>query len=262
VSAPDDTAATAARFSRGADAYLRLWAPVLRPHAVRLVEALPIAGAGRVLEVGAGVGALLPEIARAAPRARVFGSDVATGMLALAPKEFPVSAMDAARLALHTASLDAVVMAFMLFLVPAAAAALEEVRRVLRPGGVLGIVTWLGQPMFPAQEIWEEEIGSLSGSPVPRWPTITSSEDELSSLVSAAELAIVRCWSESFLYRSDLDGFLDLRLGLGRIWLEPLTPDARQAFVERVRRRLQRLPPEGFANRATVLHAIARAPAR
>jgi hypothetical protein len=50
--------ATAVRFSRGAETYLRPWAPVLRPHAVRLLDELPLANALRVLDLGTGVGAL------------------------------------------------------------------------------------------------------------------------------------------------------------------------------------------------------------
>ena len=38
---PDQSSATATRFSLGAEAYLRLWAPVLRPHAVRLLDGFP-----------------------------------------------------------------------------------------------------------------------------------------------------------------------------------------------------------------------------
>jgi ubiquinone/menaquinone biosynthesis C-methylase UbiE len=127
---PDQSSATAARFSLGAEAYLRLWAPVLRPHAVRLLDELQLAKAQRILDVGTGVGALLPDIARAAPRASLFGIDIAAGMLALAPKSVPVAAMDAARLGFRPASFEAVVMAFVLFLLPDPANALAEVRRV------------------------------------------------------------------------------------------------------------------------------------
>jgi len=52
---------------------------VLRPHAVRLLDALPLADARRVLDLGTGVGALLPDIACAAPRASLFGIDIALG---------------------------------------------------------------------------------------------------------------------------------------------------------------------------------------
>jgi len=127
---------------------------VLRPHAVRLLDALPLADARRVLDLGTGVGALLPDIARAAPRASLFGIDIAPGMLALAPKAVPVAAMDAGSLAFRPGTFDAVLMVFVLFLLPEPIVALTEVRRALRAGGVLGIATWAGEPIFPALEIW------------------------------------------------------------------------------------------------------------
>lgn len=253
---PDQSSATAARFSLGAEAYLRLWAPVLRPHAVRLLDGLQLAKAQRILDVGTGVGALLPDIARAAPRASLFGIDIAAGMLALAPKSVPVAAMDAARLGFRPASFDAVVMAFVLFLLPDPANALAEVRRVLRPDGVLGVATWAGEPTFPAHEIWEEELGSLGFAPV-RWPTQTASEKELFTLLARAGFARTRTWSSAFLFHPTLDSFLELRTGLGRVWLDELAPDVRSALLGRVRRRLSKLGPHGFANQAVILYAAA-----
>src|SRR5882762_4537367 len=251
---PDQSSATAARFSLGAEAYLRLWAPVLLPHAVRLLDGLQLAKAQRILDVGTGVGALLPDIARAAPRASLFGIDIAAGMLAIAPKSVPVVAMDAARLGFRPASFDAVVMAFVLFLLPDPASALAEIRRVLRPDGVLGMATWAGEPIFPALEIWFDELASLGFPPV-RWPTLTASEEDLSKLLADAGFTRTRTWSSPFLFHPDLDSFVELRAGLGKVWLDALASHVRSAFLERVRRRLLSLSADGFANHAVILYA-------
>ena len=250
----DRSSTTAARFSRGAEAYLRLWAPVLRPHAVRLLDALPLADARRVLDLGTGVGALLPDIARAAPRASLFGIDIAPGMLALAPKAVPVAAMDAGSLAFRPGTFDAVLMVFVLFLLPEPIVALTEVRRALRAGGVLGIATWAGEPIFPALEIWFEELASLGFPPV-RWPTLTASEEDLSKLLASSGFTRTRTWSSPFLFHPDLDSFFELRAGLGKVWLDTLASQVRSAFLERVRRRLSSLSADGFANHAVILYA-------
>jgi len=252
----DYSDATAARFSRGAETYLRLWAPVLRPHAVRLLDALPLADARRVLDLGTGVGALLPDIARAAPHASLVGVDIAPGMLALAPKAVPVAAMDAASLAFRPGTFDAALMVFVLFLLPEPIVALAEVRRALRAGGVLGIATWAGEPIFPALEIWFDELASL-GFPPARWPTLTASEKDLSKLLASSGFTRTRTWSSPFLFHPDLESFVELRAGLGKVWLDALAPRARSAFLERVRRRLSSLSADGFANHAVILYAAA-----
>src|SRR5713101_5443133 len=110
VDLPDHRRQTMARFSRGAEAYRSLWAPVLHPYARRLLTAMSLSGSRRLLDLGAGVGSTLPDLAQAAPGAVVVGADAATGMLALAPRAFPLVATEAAPIALRSSSFDAVTM--------------------------------------------------------------------------------------------------------------------------------------------------------
>jgi SAM-dependent methyltransferase len=262
----DEVRATAERYSEDAAAYREQWAPLLRSLGARLLDGMPLAEARRVLDLGAGVGFLLPEIRARAPRAVVVGADRAPGMIALAPAEFPRLVADASRLGLEESSFDAVTMAFMLFHLPDPATGLAEVRRVLRPGGAFGVATWGEAESFEAFDVWIEELdrfGAEADNPVPANHDLMDTEPKLTGLLADAGFEVERADTISVEERTDLEGFVARRLGLGhpKRRLDALDPDARAACIVSARRRLERLDPEAFVDTTPAVLAWARRPA-
>ncbi|MGD0116390.1 MAG: class I SAM-dependent methyltransferase [Dehalococcoidia bacterium] len=107
-----------------------------------LLAEIAAAGADRVLEVGVGTGRIARPLAERG--VRVLGVDIAPRMLArlreqLGPQHTPPDLLmgDATRLPLVSASFGAVLAIHVLHLVSPWQTALEELRRVLAPGGVL-----------------------------------------------------------------------------------------------------------------------------
>lgn len=95
---------------------------------------------GRVLEIGFGTGANLPHYASSVRELEIVEPDAALNSyaarrLALSDRQVTIHALSAERLPFETESFDTVVSTFTLCSIPDVAAALVEVRRVLRPGG-------------------------------------------------------------------------------------------------------------------------------
>jgi SAM-dependent methyltransferase len=194
-----------------------MWAPELLPLARALLPGLQLADAEYVLEVGAGVGAFLPEIYRAAPRATVLGVDLAEGMIALAPRDFPIAAMDATRLAFRDATFDAGILAFVLFHVPRPLDALQEMRRVLRSGATVATVTWGQDPGYRALEIWIEELEAHGAAPAESLARheLVDTPEKVTSLLGAAGFSSPHAWIGFYDRQMTPEEFLAHRTGHG-----------------------------------------------
>jgi SAM-dependent methyltransferase len=104
---------------------------------------LPSTPGTNILDLGCGPGVSTFELARALPDARLIGVDVATRMLKQARRRHPDGMAvewiraDAARLPFAAGSVDACAGHSFLYLVADRRAVLNEIHRVLRPGGHL-----------------------------------------------------------------------------------------------------------------------------
>lgn len=244
-----------------ADSYEDLWAPVLRPKGRALLERLGLGDARVVLDLGTGTGTLLGEIAALAPSAAIVAVDRSEGMIRRARRPAMLCVMDAQDIALATGSVDAAVMAFVIFNVPDPHRAMAEAARVLKPTGMFGVATWGDEPEVPADRIWEEEL-EAHGAPADPVTAInrrdiTDSPEKLADLFSRAGFEDVNTWTD----RLDLiwkpDDYVRFVGGGGpsKRRLDELDPEARQRCLEGIRTRVADLPPSDLAERSEVVYA-------
>jgi ubiquinone/menaquinone biosynthesis C-methylase UbiE len=262
---PDSTHQLTERYDREASAYAELWAPVLRIASLKLLPELAKGQVKRALDVGTGVGSLLPDLARAFPGAQVVGVDRSRGMLSLAPEPFDRAVMDAGRLGIRDGSMDRVLMLFMLFHLEAPAQGLCEARRVLRAGGLVGTITWAGELVSPATQVWNECLdayGAAEADPgtVSRHDRVDSTE-KLEAFLVDAGFVDRRCWVEELVQRIDAEQLGRLRTSLGSMKprFDSLAPDAQTACWTEARHRMAAMGSESFIARAKLVYSVARA---
>jgi ubiquinone/menaquinone biosynthesis C-methylase UbiE len=132
----------------------------------RFVRALQLLPDARVLELGPGPGWFSVDVARALPRGRLVLFDLQREMLAKARLRLARARLanasfaqgDGTRLPFASASFDVAFLVAVLGEVPDPPACVAELRRVIRPGGLLSITETRGDP----DALSEEELGALA----------------------------------------------------------------------------------------------------
>jgi ubiquinone/menaquinone biosynthesis C-methylase UbiE len=270
----------AERYDRLAERYERWWAPVLAPTARGLATALaPFIAerpATRILDVGTGTGTVAIELVQRFSGVHVTGVDASGGMLDqardLAQRRLGRDAVErlkfargeAAELPFEAQSFDAVVSSFVFQLVPDRFAALREARRILRPDGLLAVLTWLGyEESFEPDEALEDAIDELQLD-LDEEPDDCRSGNYASAQAAAAQarragFRDVRATTAELVHRYDPARYLEfLEEYAERGLFEGLRRADRARLRDATRRRLARLRAEDFVWRMRVVTVTGR----
>jgi SAM-dependent methyltransferase len=141
--------------------YVGRWSRVVAP---RFLHWLPAAPPAAWCDVGCGTGALAHAILARDQPIRVLGVDASQAYLAAARRSasgpFAVVVGSGTAIPARDAEFDRVVSALLLNFVPRPDQALAEMRRITRPGGLVGAYVWdYAEGMAVIRSFWDAAIG-------------------------------------------------------------------------------------------------------
>ena len=160
----DSSGMMTAQLFSAADAYelfMGRWSRTLAPLLVRFADGRD---ARAVLDVGSGTGALATAFAAIEPEARIVGVDPTAPYVAVAVANRPSERVtfevgDAQQLRFDDASFDCAVSLLAFNFIPNPRKAALELRRVVRPGGIVAAAVWdYGSGMQMLRLFWDEAI--------------------------------------------------------------------------------------------------------
>ena len=272
----------AERYDRIAEGYARWWAPVIAPSARALLDRLDDALDGRavrLLDVGSGTGTLSLAALQRWPDARVDAIDASGEMVAAtqttvatipgAHERFRAVTAFADTLPFPDDTFDAVMSSFVLQLVPNRFRALREIRRVLRPGGVLAYVTWVSETRrWMADDVLDDLLDELGvDGPDDDEPAPAAGAGDLPSVESAATglrragFHAVRAEGGLLRHRFDPESYTGFITEFDEQQLaDSMEPALRARFERELRARLARLDPDDLLFESPIAYATGRKP--
>ncbi len=166
-----DKARVRRAFTRGAAVY-DAHTPVQEHARERLTALLPagLAAPGRILDVGAGTGALLAALRGRWPAAALCGLDLAHGMASAARcRGASVAVGDAEALPFPAGRFDLVLSTSALQWLPRLGPPLAEMRRVLAPGGRVALALFGGATLHELAGAWQAALPAGAGDDAHRF---------------------------------------------------------------------------------------------
>lgn len=249
-----DALASPAPWNSVADAYVQNITPQFEKYAEPLLSLVPLDPTMHVLDVACGPGTVT---LLAAPRVgHVSGVDFSQGMLEnlrvrvreRGVRNVDAELMDAQRLTFHEGTFDAVFCNFGLMFVPDRARALEEMRRVLRPGGKVAVATWSTMERRPLMALAFQAVRDALGAPTPPKGPMQSIE-ECEAELSAAGFRDVsaRTFDETATFAS-VEDYWRAMMSAGApiaVMRASMTPEAWESVERRVLEALRARAGEG-----------------
>ncbi len=264
-----------------AEGYARHWGPVIRPAAELVLDMIaPLVADDdrpiRLLDVGTGTGALALAALERWPAIHVVGIDPSGGMLELARRSAADRLPEIVRshhqtvvapadeLPFDDGAFDHAMSSFVLQLVRSRAAALREVRRVIRPGGTFAWAAWQtsDQPYEP-DRIANDELDRAGFDPPEGGgrPGDIASAEAAAAGMRKAGFREVRASVTELAHHWDAAGYFAFFTQFDEESLfADLEVDERLDIERRIRRRLERLTPEQLTLRMPVIYVSGRAP--
>lgn len=257
-------------WDRTAAFYGQVGPPIFSISGQQLLELMNLKPGDRLLDVACGRGAVaIPAAKKVGPSGLVTATDYSPCMVAEAEKEarkhglsnIACACMEAQNLEFPDDSFDALTCGFALFLFSDMRRALAEMRRVLLPGGKVGLSLWGKGAIVPEWPILGETIKEYGLQPVVPNPIAWRPEDIEALLTSAAFSDIETVEERYDLPFREASGVWEFTLSVGpiEVMLEQLSKKKRQGFIDAFLSRIQGLAtPEGIPANFRVLYALAK----